>query len=128
MCTGLDPEFNVWEGLMPVAQKLIAEETRSGWQAWLDEALEILRTLLTLPRQIQGLAARIERGELEMRAPELERRVARLETAMRKTAGAVVFAALLAGGVQLYMGTALVPSFILFAGAALVLGFVAFGR
>ncbi len=128
MCTGLDPEFNVWEGLMPVAQKLMAEETQSGWQAWLDEALEFLRTLLTLPRQLTGLAARIERGELEMRAPELERRVARLETAMRKTAGAVVFAALLAGGVQLYQGASLVPSYILFAGAALALGYVAFGR
>ena len=128
MCTGLDPHFNVWEGLMPVAQELMAEETKSGWQSWLDEALEVLRTLLTLPRQVQALAARIERGELEMRAPELERRVARLESAMRKTAGAVVFAALLAGGVQFYLGAALVPAYISFAGAAFALGYVAFGR
>ncbi|OGO48521.1 MAG: hypothetical protein A2Z30_04580 [Chloroflexi bacterium RBG_16_64_43] len=128
MCTGLDPHFNVWEGLMPVAQKLMAEEAKSGWQSWLDEALEVLRTLITLPRQVQGLAARIERGELEMRAPELERRVARLESAMRKTAGAVVFAALLAGGVQLYLGAALVPAYVMFAGAAFALGYVAFGR
>jgi predicted unusual protein kinase regulating ubiquinone biosynthesis (AarF/ABC1/UbiB family) len=128
MCTGLDPEFNVWEGLMPVAQKLMAEETKSGWQSWLNEALEVLRTLLTLPRQVQTLATRMERGELEMRAPELERRVARLESAMRKTAGAVVFAALLAGGVQFYLGAALVPAYVLFAGAAFALGYVAFGR
>jgi len=128
MCTGLDPQFNVWEGLMPVAQKLMAEEAKSGWQSWLDEALEVLRTLLTLPRQAQALAARIERGELEMRAPELERRVARLESAMRKTAGAVVFAALLAGGVQFYLGAALVPATVLFAGAVFALGYVAFGR
>ena len=128
MCTGLDPHFNVWEGLMPVAQKLMAEEAKSGWQSWLDEALEVLRTLITLPRQVQGLAARIERGELEMRAPELERRVARLESAMRKTAGAVVFAALLAGGGQLYLGAALVPAYVMFAGAAFALGYVAFGR
>ena len=128
MCTGLDPEFNVWQGLMPVAQKLMAEEAKSGWQSWLDEALEILRTLLTLPRQVQALATRVERGELEMRAPELERRVARLESAMRKTAGAVVFAALLAGGVQFYLGAALVPASIMFAGAAFALGYVAFAR
>ncbi|MCX6025528.1 MAG: AarF/UbiB family protein, partial [Chloroflexi bacterium] len=128
MCTGLDPQFNVWEGLMPVAQKLMAEEAKSGWQSWLDEALEVLRTLLTLPRQVQALAARIDRGELEMRAPELERRVARRESAMRKTAGAVVFAALLAGGVQLYLGGAPVPASLLFAGAALALGYVGFGR
>ena len=128
MCTGLDPEFNVWQGLMPVAQKLMAEEAKSGWQSWLDEALEILRTLLTLPRQVQTLATRMERGELEMRAPELERRVARLESAMRKTAGAVVFAALLAGGVQFYLGAALVPASIMFAGAAFALGYVAFAR
>jgi predicted unusual protein kinase regulating ubiquinone biosynthesis (AarF/ABC1/UbiB family) len=119
MCTGLDPQFNVWEGLMPVAQKLIAEETQSGWDRWLNEALEMVRTLLALPRQIGSLASRIERGELEMRAPDLERRVSRLETAMRKTAGAVVFAALLAGGVQLYLGGARVPAYVLFGGAAL---------
>ena len=47
---------------------------------------------------------------------------------MRKTAGAVVFAALLAGGVQFYLGAALVPAYISFAGAAFALGYVAFGR
>jgi len=128
MCTGLDSEFNVWEGLTPVAQKLMAEEAKAGWEGWLDEALRWLRTLWALPRQIESLAGRIERGELEMRAPELERRVARLESAMRKTAGAVVFAALLAGGVQLYLGGALAPAYALFGGAILALGYLAFGR
>jgi predicted unusual protein kinase regulating ubiquinone biosynthesis (AarF/ABC1/UbiB family) len=128
MCTGLDPEFNVWEGLTPVAQRLMAEEAQAGWEGWLDEALRWLRTLWALPRQIESLAGRIERGELEMRAPELERRVARLESAMRKTAGAVVFAALLAGGVQLYLGGALAPACALFGGAVLALGYMAFGR
>ncbi len=124
MCTGLDPQFNVWEGLMPVAQKLIAEEAKSGWDRWLNEALEMIRTLLALPRQIEALASRVERGELEMRAPDLERRVARLEGAMRKTAGAVVFAALLAGGVQLYLGGAQALAYVLFGGATLAAAYV----
>jgi predicted unusual protein kinase regulating ubiquinone biosynthesis (AarF/ABC1/UbiB family) len=30
MCTGLDPEFNVWEAIMPFARDLLAEEVSGG--------------------------------------------------------------------------------------------------
>ncbi|MCS6908139.1 MAG: AarF/UbiB family protein, partial [Anaerolineales bacterium] len=43
MCTGLDPNFNVWFQLQPYAEKLIADEAASRWQDWLNEAGERLR-------------------------------------------------------------------------------------
>ena len=37
MCTGLDPQFNVWEHLAPYAQKLIADEAKNNGEFWMDE-------------------------------------------------------------------------------------------
>jgi predicted unusual protein kinase regulating ubiquinone biosynthesis (AarF/ABC1/UbiB family) len=37
MCTGLDPEFNVWTQLAPYAQKLVVGEKASEWQVWRDQ-------------------------------------------------------------------------------------------
>jgi hypothetical protein len=45
----------------------------------------------------------MERGELDVRVPELTQGIARLERAIRRGVGGVVFAALLMSGVQLYL-------------------------
>ena len=128
MCTGLDPEFNVWEGITPFAEKLIAQEVRTGWDFWRDELVGQLRTVLTLPRRIDLLLTRIERGELEVEQPGQYRQMARLPAAIRKLAGAVVFAALLLGGLQLYqMGETGFGS-VLLGGAGFVFFWVVFSR
>lgn len=103
MCTGLNPEFNVWESLAPYASTLIEAEGGGKWQTLLDEGGKLLQTLLALPAKTDSLINRIEQGRLDVRTPTLTREVARLARSQRKTAGAVVFAALLLGGVQLYI-------------------------
>jgi hypothetical protein len=45
----------------------------------------------------------MERGELDVRVPELTQGIVRLERAIRRGVGGVVFAALLMSGVQLYL-------------------------
>ena len=103
MCTGLNPGFNVWDSLVPYAQKLIAEEVTSGWEFWLGELGGMVQTLLALPRRTEAMLGRMERGELDVRVPELTEVIIRLERAIRRGVGGVVFAALLMSGVQLYM-------------------------
>ena len=128
ICTGLDPQFNVWHGIVPFAQKLIAEETLSGWEFWVGELGGMARTLLTLPRRAETLLGQLERGEIAVQVPRLSRLISRLEQTIRRMAGGVVFAALLIGGVQLYLAEQVALGGVLFAGAGLALLWVIFAR
>ena len=122
MCTGLNPQFNVWNGLTPFAQKLITDEAGgAGLNFWLAEGGKLLRTAVALPGQVEKVLARIERGDLAVVAPRLEQRVTRLERALRRLVAAVVFAALLLGGVQLGVAGQTEISWALLGGAALAL-------
>jgi predicted unusual protein kinase regulating ubiquinone biosynthesis (AarF/ABC1/UbiB family) len=103
MCTGLYPDFNLWDSLAPYANKLVEAEGGSKWQTILDEVLKMLQTLFTLPGKTATLISTLEQGRLEVRTPTLTREVERLNRSQRKTAHAVVFAAFLLGGVQLYL-------------------------
>ncbi len=124
MCTGLDPDFNVWEGLAPFAQKIIAEEISANRGDWLDELGELARSLVTYPRRVESVIEKLERGELTMHDPKLTSQVKKLDRALSRAAGAVIFASLLLGGVQLYLGGATSIASALFAGAILTLVWV----
>ena len=121
MCTGLDPDFNVWASVVPYAQKLIAEEVTSGWEFWLDELGDLARALLSLPKQTEAMLSKMERGELAVRVPQLTEQVSRLELAARRMVGGTIFAALLLGGVQLYVAGQMGFGSALFGGAAAAL-------
>lgn len=121
MCTGLDPGFNLWEYLTPYAGKLLAEETAAGKGAWLDELGGLARKLVALPGRADAMLTKIERGDLVTRDPQLAEQVRRLERAVLKAAGSVVFAALLFGGIQFYLAALTLPAGILWVGAALSL-------
>jgi len=62
MCTGLDPDFNVWQQLEPYAQKLIASEATSNRSMWVDELSEMARVMLALPSQVSRVFELLERG------------------------------------------------------------------
>jgi len=104
MATGLDPEFNVWQGLAPHVQRLMEKESGSGWRLALKELGDIARVLLALPKRTDELITRIEQGRVDIRMPEMRQHVARLEHGMRKLGGAIVFAAGLVAGTNLYLG------------------------
>jgi hypothetical protein len=63
----------------------------------------------------------IERGKLEVRLPELTTHLRRLEGVMRRLIGALIFAALLMGGVQLYVAEKVILGGILLGGAFIAL-------
>jgi len=105
MCTGLDPEFNLFEGLGPFAEQLLADEGGD----WLGEILKILaeqgRSLLTLPARLDTALTRLENEELTLNvraAPELEHQLSILTSAIRSLVATGFFAALLIAGSLLY--------------------------
>lgn len=102
MCTGSNPEFNLWDQLVPYARKMITDEGASNWDVWLDELGEIARQLIALPAQTGRVLTRIERGEMNVNTPQVNRQIYHLEGAVNRLVGSIVFAAFLFGGVLLY--------------------------
>jgi predicted unusual protein kinase regulating ubiquinone biosynthesis (AarF/ABC1/UbiB family) len=102
MCTGLDPNFNVWSQLAPYAQKLVKEAGISNWEVWLDEFGELARQLIALPSQTGRVLTRLERGELNVNVPQVNRQIYYLEGAVNRLTGSIMFAAFFFGGVLLY--------------------------
>jgi predicted unusual protein kinase regulating ubiquinone biosynthesis (AarF/ABC1/UbiB family) len=105
MCTGLDPDFNLFQGLAPFAQRLMADEQGE----WVDVIMEWLlnqgRVLSRLPERLDQAIGRIERGDLTVTARAsagLELRLRALSRSLDRLVGAVVFAALLMVGAMLF--------------------------
>jgi len=124
MCTGLDPQFNVWAHLAPFAEKMISEEAHAGRGFWLDEARNLARSLLGLPFKMDRLLQKIERGDIAVRSPEISRQISRLETSLRQFVAAVLFMALLLGGIQLWLAGERAFALILLAPAGVCLAAV----
>ncbi len=128
MCTGLDPNFNLWTQLAPYAQKLIASDSASGLDVILDELGDMLQALIALPSQASRVLAKIEQGELTVQSPQATREVRGLVRSVDRLTGGVVFAALLVGGVMLVnAGNAALGNAFLGAAAATLL-WVLLGR
>ncbi len=121
MCTGLDPQFNVFQHLSPYAQKIISDEARNNRKDWLTEVESLARSWLNAPLKLDALLARLERGDISMRNPEVSHQVNRLERAIRSLSTGLLFAALLLGGVQFYLGDQRIGAVILLSGAGITL-------
>jgi predicted unusual protein kinase regulating ubiquinone biosynthesis (AarF/ABC1/UbiB family) len=103
MCTGLNPDFNLWKQLSPYATKLVAEEATSGMNVWLDELGEMLRVLLSLPGQSSRVLTQLESGNLVVQVPKMTQQVSSLGSAVNRLTGGVIFTGLLLGGILLYI-------------------------
>ena len=124
MCTGLYPDFNLWEHMGPYAQKMIVEEARTERQNWLSELESLGRAFLSVPKKMDSILGKMERGEIAVSAPEVTQKVSQLERAVRQVAGGIIFMGLLLGGIQLYLGGQDLFGRILLAGAGLSLVWV----
>jgi predicted unusual protein kinase regulating ubiquinone biosynthesis (AarF/ABC1/UbiB family) len=121
MCTGLDPEFNVFAQLAPYTGKLVSEEGITGWRFWLKEAETMSLRLWAMPGRVESVLEKMERGEMSVRDPQLTEQMRRIERSLRRAAWALVFAALLIGGIQLYLAGSSIFGGILMAGSGVVL-------
>jgi predicted unusual protein kinase regulating ubiquinone biosynthesis (AarF/ABC1/UbiB family) len=102
MCTGLDPDFNLWMQLTPYARKLISEEAISNSSVWLDELGNFAKGILALPTQTGRVLEQMERGDLEVHMPRVAHQISKLERAVYRLAGSVIFGSLFVGGVAFY--------------------------
>lgn len=103
MCTGLDPNFNVWDHLAPYAQGMIAAETGPTIVAAMKEIQNLARLMLAMPHQLDTVLGKFNRGEIAVRVPEVFKEIDLLQRAVRQVAGGIIFAALLIGGIQLLL-------------------------
>jgi predicted unusual protein kinase regulating ubiquinone biosynthesis (AarF/ABC1/UbiB family) len=101
MCSGLDPEFNVWDAVEPYAARLLDEERGNIAQDLAGQALSTARVLWSLPQRVDALITKADQGRLSFDTSRLERRIDRLEGVARRVVSAVLFAALLIGGAVL---------------------------
>jgi predicted unusual protein kinase regulating ubiquinone biosynthesis (AarF/ABC1/UbiB family) len=104
MCTGLNPKFNVWQGIAPFAEELLEEEGIVDWRFWAKKLATFVLALPSLPMRTRAVLGKIERGELQVRVPRLEDQVSRLDLTIRRLTATIVFVGLLFSGVQLYLG------------------------
>jgi predicted unusual protein kinase regulating ubiquinone biosynthesis (AarF/ABC1/UbiB family) len=126
MCTGLDPNFNLWNQLVPYARNLVAEEGVSNWDIWLDQIGDLVKELIALPGQTGRVLSRIERGELTVNTPHVNRQIYHLESAVNRLTGSIMFAAFLFGGVLLFQSGNLSLSYLFWAFSAVTLFWMAF--
>jgi predicted unusual protein kinase regulating ubiquinone biosynthesis (AarF/ABC1/UbiB family) len=127
MCTGLDPNFNVWNSMMPYVRRLVEAEGQ-GRNVLVEESLNLLKAIVSLPARTDALIQRIEQGQLAVQIPELKQSIAMVEKRLRQLTGAILFAALLAGAIQFQLAESIWLAAALGAGAVLALLWLLSGR
>jgi predicted unusual protein kinase regulating ubiquinone biosynthesis (AarF/ABC1/UbiB family) len=125
MCTGLNPEFNLWLQLAPYAKKLTEGEGGSFFDTFLDEAGDFFKTLIAMPGRTERVLSRIERGELNVQIPLVNLQISYLERSVNRLTGGIVFLGLLIAGAILYDDHTLLGQG-LFAGAGIALFYMLF--
>ena len=128
MCTGLDPDFNLWSQLAPYARKLIESEATKGLSDWLEELGGMLQNLIALPSQASRVLAQTESGGLMVQSPQMSRAVRSLTRSVDRLTGGIMFLGLLLGGVLLYNAGNIHYGAVMLGGAVLVLLWVLFSR
>jgi len=104
MASTLDPDFDLWAAVEPFARGVAAEEAGRDWKGWLAELEKIGRAALTLPNQAERFYTQATQGRLAIRAalaPDATRALRRVEVAINRLAGTILFAALLVSAVAL---------------------------
>ena len=99
--SALNPDFNMWDAVDPFARTLLTGGAARTLRTLGREAVDIASALARLPRRVDDLATRLDRGEIAVRAPEVERRLRSIDTTLRRAISAVVFGGLVLAGALL---------------------------
>jgi len=98
--SALDRDFNMWDAVDPFAREILSPG--GGALRTLGRQLaNSATTLARLPRRADDLLTRIERGEVSVRTPDVDRRLRTIERSIARAVSALVFATLLFAGVLL---------------------------
>lgn len=99
--SALNRDFNMWDAVDPFARSLLSGGANSTLKALQKDALAFANTLIRLPQRIDATLTRLDQGLVSIRLPEVEKAVRRLDGSTRRVTSAVIFAALLLGGLAL---------------------------
>ena len=99
--SALNRDFNMWDAVDPFARTVLSGGAAGFVRDLPQQALGFATTLARLPARVDELTARIDRGEVAVRTPDLDRRVRSLDRSVSRLVSAVVFAGLLVAGVLL---------------------------
>jgi predicted unusual protein kinase regulating ubiquinone biosynthesis (AarF/ABC1/UbiB family) len=97
--SSLNREFNIWDAVDPFARSLLNGSGTGTIKRLGKDLYANLLTLSRLPSRLEQLVGRVERGDLVVRNPELERRMRVLDSSVRRASSSVVFAAMVVAGV-----------------------------
>ncbi len=101
VCTALNPAFNIWTAIEPYAIRLTNEERGTAMRAVLQQVVATAALVARLPQQLDALSTLLQRGQLSIETPGVDRRLRALEKLGRQAISAVIFAGLLFGGIFL---------------------------
>ena len=120
ICTGLDPDFNLWAHLAPFARKLLVEERNGQEGGWLDELGNYVRLLVAMPQRVDRVLSKVDRGEIRVQVPQIERRISQIESGQRQLVWGIIFIAFFLSGIDLLVSSHELPAAILlvFAGVS----------
>jgi len=99
--SALDRDFNMWDAVDPFARTVLSSGGIGALRDLPQQALAYATTLARLPQRLDELVTRIDRGQLAVRAPDIDRRLRSVERTIGRLVSAIVFAGLLFAGVLL---------------------------
>lgn len=100
--SALNRDFNMWDAIDPFARTLVSAGTTANLIGAGQQVIGYATTLARLPRRLDDLAARLDRGLVSTRSPEVERRLRSVERSLGRASSAIIFSALLLAGSLLY--------------------------
>jgi predicted unusual protein kinase regulating ubiquinone biosynthesis (AarF/ABC1/UbiB family) len=103
MCTGLDPGFNIWESVQPFAEELLSEEITSSWDFWWEEIEKLIQALVVIPRRLDTVLERVERGKISVQIPDVKEQLQGIERKLQRLIETLIFSVLLVSGTQFYI-------------------------
>ncbi|MBX3100418.1 MAG: AarF/ABC1/UbiB kinase family protein [Salinibacterium sp.] len=101
MGSSLDPAFNIWDAVEPYSAQLIRTEGGNLVQDVAKRLVTSAGVIARLPQRLDEVLTRIDEGKVTVQVPKLERRLGSLERIGRRVISAILFAALLVGGIML---------------------------
>ena len=99
--SALNKDFNMWDAVDPFARTVLNANSGNALRGLGQQAVTYAHTLARLPRRLDELATRLDRGQVAVQAPEVDRRLRSIDRSVGRLASALVFATLLIAGVLL---------------------------
>lgn len=97
----LNRQFNMWDAVDPFARTLLSGGANSTLKTLGQELSRQIRTLVQLPRKIDDLIQRVERGEISVRQLEAERRLRQINGSLSRLGSIALFGLLMFAGFEI---------------------------